>query len=104
MSTPWEIPLTPKPQTMQIFLAGVQYQLTFKWCAPAACWVVDFATADGTPVLSGVALVTGVNLLDQFAYLVFSGGLVAQTDHDADAVPTYENLGETGRAYFLSDL
>jgi hypothetical protein len=48
----------------------------------------------GRPDPQGVPLVTGVDLLAQYAYLGFIGSLVVQTDHDPDATPTYENLGE----------
>jgi hypothetical protein len=45
--------------------------------------------------------VTGTDLFEPFAYLNFGGKLVAQTDHDSGAIPTYENLGNTSHVYFV---
>jgi len=103
MSTPYKVPLTPgKPQRITVSLAGTLYELTVKWCAPASCWILDIATSTGEPVVSGIPLITGVNLLAQYAYLGIGGALVAQTDSDAGAVPTFDNLGDTGNLYFVT--
>lgn len=99
--TPFEIPLSPKPQSFFIQLGEPTYSLTVKWNDVASCWVLDIADADQVPVLAGIPLVTGVDLLAQHRHLGFSGSLVVQTDNDADAVPTLGNLGLTGRVYFV---
>ncbi len=99
--TPFEIPLSPTPQRFTIELNSVTYQLTFKWCVPAACWLMDIADQNQNPLASGLPVITGENILQQFAYLEIGGAIVAQTDSDSDAVPTFENLGETGRVYFV---
>ena len=46
-------------------------------------------------------MVPGLDLLYQYKYLGIAGSLVVQTDYNTDAVPTYENLGVTGRVYFV---
>lgn len=99
--TPYEIPLTPEPQTFNISLAGVERQLRVYWNKPNSCWHFDLSTFDGTPILQGLPMVTGADLLKQYAYLGLGGSIVVQTDFDLDAVPTYDNLGTTGRLYFL---
>lgn len=100
---PFEIPLRPIAQQLTTFLGATQYGLTFKWCDPAACWMMDVLDANGNEVLTGLPIVTGADILEQFAYLpVGKGGLVAQTDHDADAVPTYDNLGVQSHVYYLT--
>lgn len=96
----YEIPLSPEPQTFQIALAGVTYTLTLKWNVPANCWVLDIEDQDGIQMISGIPLVTGSDLLEQYAYLGFGGTLTAETDHDTCAPPTYDNLGTTGHVYF----
>ena len=102
MSDVFEVPLSPQAQTFNIALGGVTYQLTLFWRdAEEGGWFLDFATATGVPVLTGMPLVTGVDLLEQYAYLGFTGTLVVQTDHDPDALPTYENLGELSHLYFV---
>ena len=103
MTTAYEIPLIAGPQQLVISLAGTSYQLTLHWCVPAAAWVLDIASSDGsTPIVSGIPLVTGADLLEQYAYLGIGGKLVAQTDGDVYAVPTFNNLGNGGRLYFVT--
>lgn len=100
----FEVPLTAQPQTFQITLSGVAYRVTLKWReAEGAGWVFDFANASGTPIVSGLPLVTGADLLEQYRYLGFGGSLYVQTDHDPDAVPTFDNLGDTAHVYFVPD-
>lgn len=81
-------------------MAAVRIRLTFN--TPANCWVADIRDADGNPVLMGVPVVTGTDLLGQFQYLGLGGQLIAQTDHAQDDVPTYGNLGTLGHLFFLS--
>lgn len=100
--TIYEIPLSNTPQRFIITMAGVDYQLTLQWCWPMQAWVLNFSTPTGEPILHGVPLVTGVDLLEQFGYLNFNGVLLAQTDFDPQAVPTFDNLGTTGHAYFIT--
>lgn len=95
----FEIPLNGQPQRMQITLANVVYQLTVQW-RNSAGWVLDIATLAGTPIVQGIPLVTGTDLLAQYRYLGIGGGLAVSTDADPDAVPTYANLGTASHLYF----
>ena len=79
----------------------MNYQITVKWNNNCQSWVIDIADSNGNPILSGIPLVTGVNLLGQFGYLNFGGQLVAQTENDPSAVPTFTNLGTQGNLYFF---
>ena len=97
----YEIPLSPNPQTFMISLNGTDYRLTFYWNSPANCWMLDLADADSNPMIQGIPVVTGLDLLYQYKYLGVAGSLVVQTDYDTPAVPTFENLGVTGRVYFV---
>lgn len=98
-----EIPTSPSPQRFQIQLAGVRRILTLRWCQAANCWALDIADQNGVPMLCGLLLVTGADLLGQFAYVGLAGHLLVQTDHNANAVPTYDNLGSAGHLYFIPD-
>lgn len=80
----------------------MEYRITVKWNKPASCWIVDVADNAGKAIVCGMALVTGADLLEQYGYLRFGGQLIAQTAHDADAVPTFTNLGGDGKMYFMS--
>lgn len=96
----FEIPLSGKSQTMQITLLNVVYKLALQWRGMAG-WVMDIAKQDGTPMVQGIPLVTGVNLLEQYAYLGIGGALIVSTDGDPDALPTYDNLGTVSHLYFV---
>lgn len=98
----YEIPLSAKPQTFNITLGGVTYKMTLRWNVPAAAWMLDIADATGALLVGSIPLVTGVDLLAQYAYLGFTGKMVVQTDHDTKAVPTFNNLGTAGHLYFIA--
>lgn len=98
----YEIPLSATPQSLSVTLAGVQYRLTLKWCDPASVWVLDIADASGNAMVCGIPLVTGADLLAQYAYLGFGGQLIALTDNDPSAPPTYAGLGATGHLRFVT--
>ena len=97
----YEVPLSPSPQTIKVPLGGTSYQLTFAWNQYAACWVMDMADSNGVAVITGMPVVTGLDLLAQYAYLQIAGRLLVQTDSNPDGVPTVANLGITGRVYFV---
>jgi hypothetical protein len=101
VTTSYEIPLEPAAQTFQIALAGYTYAVTMWWSTATACWNISIADPNGAAILDSIPLVTGVDLLGPYAYLGFGGQLVVQTDHNPDAVPTFENLGTTGHVYFV---
>jgi hypothetical protein len=101
LTVAYEIPLVPAPQTLSVTLGGTVYQLRLQWCEPAAAWTLYLAQPDGTPLLNGIQLVTGTDLLEQFAYLNLGGKLYVQTDHDADVMPTFENLGQRSHLLYV---
>ena len=102
MSTPYEIPLSAEAQTFAISLAGTVYQLTFKWCAPSLTWVLDIADNLGNPIVSGIPLVVGVDLLYQYKYLGIQGALVVQSFGDMYATPGYADLGVNSFLFFVT--
>lgn len=98
----FEIPLSPAPQTFSIPLNGIDYQLTFYWNKASQNWVMDISDDAGTAIVHGLPLLTGTNLLDQYEYLGVGGALVVQTDSALDDVPGFDELGITGRLYFVT--
>ena len=98
----YEIPLSGKSQRFGISLGGVQYSLTVWWNAITEGWFLDIASASNSPILSGIPLVTGADLLAQYAYLGIGGSLIVQTDGDVQAIPTYKNLGSASHLYFVT--
>ena len=89
----YEIPLTPNPQRFRISLGGVVYQmlLTYKNVVGGG-WVIDIADSAGNPMVAGIPLVTGVDLLSPHRHLGFTGGLTVLPKADK-LPPTFENLG-----------
>lgn len=103
MTTAFEVPLTPQPQLFQIALAGTSYFIRIAWNTSMSAWVLDLLDADRLPILNGVPLVTGLDLLAQYRYLGIPGSLVVQTDSDNDALPTFENLGINSHLFFVTE-
>ena len=97
-----EIPLTPTAQQFAIQLAGVQYQMTLIW-RDAAGWVLDIANNDRTPLIQGIPLVAGADLLAQYRYLGIGGALFVVSDPNVLDPPTQDNLGISSHLYFLTN-
>lgn len=91
------------PQRFAITLGQVEYQLTLKYLnVDEGGWIIDIADAIGSPIVQGIPLVTGTDLLAQYQHLGFGGRLWVQTLSDPDAVPTFENLGDDGVLWWVT--
>jgi hypothetical protein len=101
--TPFEIPLIAAPQTLSITLSGIIYQLRVLWNVKAGLWMLDISDNNSDLIVGGIPLVTGADLLEQYAYLEFGGQLIVQTDNDPDLTPTFANLGQTAHLFWLPD-
>jgi uncharacterized protein DUF6983 len=100
---PLEIPLISAAQTFSVTLVGVTYTMMVHWCAPASCWILDIADQNAVPIVPGIPMITGADLLEPYRYLGIGGQLIVQTDNNTDAVPTFDNLGSRGHLYFVPD-
>lgn len=80
----------------------VTVQLKTNWCAPANCWIVDVNDENGVPIVAGMAMVTGADLLEQFQYLGLGFQMIVQSDNNPDEVPSYTTLGKTGHLFIPS--
>ncbi len=100
--TAYEIPLSADSQRFAITLARVVYNLALTWRSGTG-WVLDIADANSVPLVSGIPLVTGADLLGQFRYLDIGGRLIVLVEGDIAAVPDYSDLGTEGKLYFLSE-
>jgi hypothetical protein len=104
VGTYYTVPLQAQPQTLTVSFSGVTYNLTVQYRNTAmGGWVLDIADSNNNPIVQGIPLVTGANLLDQFAYLGFVGTLWVQTLDDPDAVPTFDNLGTDGLLWYVTN-
>ncbi len=97
----YTIPLTNKNQTLQTVLLGVTYTITVRWNALASLWYLDINDVNNNPILNGVPMVAGVDLLKQFAYLGVGGSLVAQNVSNPNEPIDENGLGVTGFLFFI---
>jgi hypothetical protein len=102
MSTSYLIPIANPPQRFSITLSGVTYTMTVMWRDAVQGWFLDIADALGNPIVGGIPFVTGADLLAQYATLGIPGQLIVATNHDVDAVPTYDNLGTLCNLYYIA--
>jgi len=87
-----------------VSLSGVSYTFTLQYRnTTMGGWVLDIGDANNNPLIQGIPLVTGANLLAQYAYLGFVGALWVQTLSDPDAVPTFQNLGIDGLLFYVTN-
>lgn len=103
MSTTYEFPLRPEAQQIRIQLGEAEYIVRFGWGDTTdGGWFIDISNADGAPLVRGLALTAGENVLQQFGYLGIPGEIRVQTDADDLVEPTYANLGRNGKVLFIT--
>lgn len=94
--TSYPIPLAGYPEAFSIALNGATYKLTVQYRDnDLGGWFLDIADSKGAPIISGIAMVTGANLLEQYGYLGIAGGgaLYLVNSAGGDAAPAFGNLG-----------
>lgn len=101
LSQLYEIPLKPYAQSFQIALNGSSYKLTLRYSdTDQGGWLLDLADSLSSPLIAGIPLVTGSDLLGQYRYLGLGISLIVASDVDIYTTPTYDNLGIAGHLYF----
>ena len=97
----YEVPLSAQPQTFYVQLPnGVTYQFRLIYeFTPNDCWLLDINDAFGNPIVCGIPLVTGADLLAQYVYLGFGCSLYCTTDGATFIPPTFTNLGSTAHLW-----
>lgn len=96
-----EIPLSPDNLQFSVSIAGVSYKMAVSWRDPA--WCLDLMSDDSTPLALAMPLVTGADLLAQYAYLDLGFGLVVGTDISGQEYPTKTDLGTTSHLYVITE-
>ena len=96
----YEIRLQPKAQTLKCDMFGYEVNLRLIYAGEAG-WVLDIHDTQDMPLICGIPLVTGVDLLAPYASVGLDVILYVETDGDPDAVPTYENLGIGAHLYVV---
>ena len=96
-----EIPVTPQPQRFRVALSNIIYTWRIYWLVPAQCWVLDIFDIEEKPLIEGIPLITGVDLLAQHQHIIKGGLFVISDQLPPDTVPDFTHLGSTGHIYFL---
>lgn len=97
----YEIPTVGNNQTFVTTLAGVVYTFTLLWSSTSSVWLLNIADSTGAPLVQGIPLVPGADLLEQYPDMNFGGKLFVQVDNDVAGVPGYPDLGTTSHLYFM---
>ncbi|KDA93341.1 phage baseplate plug family protein [Pantoea agglomerans] len=87
-----EIPLSPDNQQFTTTINGINYSILTLWRDEAG-WVIDLLNSSSIAIVTGIPLVTGANLLEQFGFLRLGFGLVVVCDDPAQGYPTRDDLG-----------
>lgn len=97
-----EIPLTVNNQFFNITLGtyALNLRLVFR---DAAGWIIDVRDSGGADLLTGVPLVVGVDLLEQYPDLGISGVFAVLSDDSREEYPTKTNLGTGSHLYFVQN-
>lgn len=104
MGTPYLIPTAPANQQFTISLGAIVYTIKLRWNAFNNAWTLYISDNLGNPILSGVAVITGADLLAQFEYLGIGGAgaqMYAQGP-TGDSVPDFSTMGSTSNLYFVT--
>lgn len=103
MSATYEIPLSPHPQTLTVTLPNgteIGMSLIYQFNQDN-CWILNISDAEGNPLVSGIPLVTGADLLEQYAYLGLGIAMWCSTDGNLSQPPQWYDLG-TGAHLWIS--
>lgn len=96
------IPINARPQIFTIMLSGVLYTIRLYWLVPAECWVIDIMDSIRNPLVCGIPLITGTDLIGQFEYVGIPGQLLVVSDQlPPETVPDFTHLGITGKVYYI---
>lgn len=96
------IPTRPEAQTLSVDIGAVTYRFRLVYAvAKSGRWVLDIRDADDVPIICGIPLVTGINLLGQHAYLGLGFGLYVGNTDGTDDAPTFEGLGTVSNLYLV---
>ncbi|WPM85433.1 hypothetical protein QNH14_04550 [Apirhabdus apintestini] len=96
-----EIPLTADNQRFSIQLGGQQLSFTLQWRDEAG-WLADIRDENDMPLLSGLPLVTGGDLLAPYRHLGLRGELHVIADDPGQQAPGKTSLGARHHLWYIS--
>ena len=93
------VPITSNPSqtftsTIPIDGGSIKFNFFLKFNTESSCWVLDIKDSSNNGIVTGINLVTGANLLEQYSYLKIGSAYLAKIDNSlTDDLPTEYNLG-----------
>lgn len=97
-----EIPLSPDNQRLVVTISGVNYLIQLIWRDHAG-WVLDLMDSSRGIIISNLPLVTGADLLDQYAFLNLNFGLIVHCDESTQPYPVKTDLGIGSHVYVITE-
>ena len=96
-----EIPLNSNPeQLFSITLDGETYDVRIVLSSRTGIWSISF-TQNGTTIIDGIAILGGINLLEQYNLPIDNMYLVNLDNPSLD--PDKENLGIVAKLFLLTE-
>lgn len=103
MTTYYEIPVSSRSSRFAVTLNGIKYNMALTWRQnDQAGWILDISDINNTPLVYGIPLTTGLNLLMQYPYLGI-GTLVVLSDGELFVPPTFDTLGTSCHLLFVTE-
>lgn len=98
----FEIPVTAANQSVTIRLDGTDYILRWVWRDEASAWALDVSDSGGAPIVRGIPILPGLDLLGPYRHLGFVGKLYVQSEGDPLQEITYDGFGTVHKLYYVS--
>jgi hypothetical protein len=99
------IPLVSVPQEFEIELSGISLLIVCVWNEEQPAWELNiYDGLSRAPLITTLPIVSGVDLLSQFAHIGIPGKLIALTEGDELMPPTLDNLGVGANLYYIVDV
>lgn len=96
-----EIPLSPDNQQFSITLNDITLQMSVMW--RELFWCLDIRDAGGAPLIMGLPLITGADLLAQYRHLRLGFSLYVSLDDPVNENPTKTDLGTNSHLYAVME-
>jgi hypothetical protein len=96
----FEIPLKAHPLKIGVGLPGGVFYFRLIFCdAPQGGWLLDISDINGEVVAAGIPLVTGADLLEQYASIGLGCRMYCSTDGALWQPPQIDTLGVTSHLW-----